>query len=411
MLAIAFSILVNAGQPPGGDRWEDFCERLRPALSAEDLEQETVAVREWPDAAISWFRDAVIRWVATTAAGGDLADLSADVAVVAEAWSAAWDSDSLVEAADRVAALDAPALARWREATRALEAEPADESAVVALARDMARLRRDFIELGDSVHAWRAAEREGDLLLEAGKFEQALLAFNAARSSAIAFGSPFHEAGHLMEEGKCLLALDRYEEGKAHLEASRERFSAIGHRSFVADSIEHLAIHEFSREMFAAALPRFMEVVRIREQVEHGDSLGIAYDNLANCLAELGEREQALANYDRAVALLMQSENKAQLANAQLNRSITLARLDRPEETVEQARMALATFERVDDAEGAILAGTVLTRALRHLGDYDGALHASRSALPQAERHGDERLVADVLTAIVTGELSPSRSA
>ncbi len=139
------------------------------------------------------------------------------------------------------------------------------------------------------------------------------------------------------------------------------------------------ALHRLGILCFRAA--RHAEALRcLSGAVEVRPTDPVALANLARLQANLGLRNDALANFERAVAA------KPDFAEAQFNRAQTLRDLGRPLEAVEGFAKAAAL--RPGDAETILMLGVAL-KEVRKLPEALGALDRALALEPgSAEGHG-----------------------
>ena len=244
-----------------------------------------------------------------------------------------------------------------------------------------------FESANDHEHAVMAGVGLADSLTAFGDFDEAMLTYARARSTAIAHAFPVLEA--LVEESVALLDLvrGRYREALGGLEGARRRYAqlempqplAIAEKQ-LADAYLELRLLPEALSGYEVALERFtaldMQIDSAWTWLQRGRALALAGQRpLAR--ASLIEAARIFSALDNNIGTAAVALARAELALAEGGSATALA----------LAREAAESFQRAGLVERAWRAESVRARALLHLGDVAAARSLFDEVLDAARAH------------------------
>ncbi len=137
------------------------------------------------------------------------------------------------------------------------------------------------------------------------------------------------------------------------------------------------------------ALERYLQALKILQQVGNRDAEGVLLLNVGNTYIALNQYPEALRYLQQAEVVLQEVGNQGIAATAISDMGFTLSRLGRPQEALAAFERALAIRRELGDRRGeAIILGST-AEVLRGLGKLQQALDSSQQSLRIHRELGD----------------------
>lgn len=243
----------------------------------------------------------------------------------------------------------------------------------------------------------------GDAARVAGRHEEALDHYQAARRLHAANGDAYEMARSLRRLGDVTYFISQYDQALEYYLAALAQFEALA--ATAPDKVKEIHIAHLNATIgnveqaagdFPAARERYQRALAIYEQVDSRGGAAGAYYNLGMVAQELGEYAAAGEHYVRArdAATALGDEYLRSLALSGLG-SLALSR-GRPDEALPYLREALAVCRKLDRRRGILTNLERLAEAARAEGRHRDALATLDEALPLAVALSDKRAEADL---------------
>jgi tetratricopeptide (TPR) repeat protein len=235
-----------------------------------------------------------------------------------------------------------------------------------------------------------AAVGEGEALARAGRIDEARpLLEQACRRAG--------EAGAVHLECRARHRLAQVELGMGRHGRALALFRAALDAARTLDGAERSFVGEIQLD-YGAALSRagrlddaaemYREAGRLFEETTRPDRAGEALYGLGRALADGGDYDGAMRQFERARGLLEQHEDLRRLARVREETGTLLMRSGRPAEAVPHFAACLEAMERVQDAAGACRTLIEFARCLAACGEAVRAGEVGRRAVSRSREAG-----------------------
>ncbi len=253
-----------------------------------------------------------------------------------------------------------------------------------------------YAQTPDDERAAYWLERAGDRAAVVYSMETALGHYRAARERLVAAGDTAGALAGLDEKvGTALVALGRYDESLAALEAATERYRAAQDLEGVRRTLARITEAYVHTAANPAGLARLLPLLAGLESVQATPGLAALYVGLADLYSWMPNEQ--LETVARAEDLARAVGEGRLLAAALERRAEALLKLDRLEEALPVAREACAAAEAAGDIEQLWRALDDVARIHSALGDIDVGRAYFERALSAAEQSGNPLALAHVL--------------
>src|SRR5579859_228487 len=257
-------------------------------------------------------------------------------------------------------------------------------------------------------------ESERLLVIDTASAEQVA---NALVMAAERLGNHRFKALGLMALGDVRRAQGRYADAIELLDESGEMFLVVGDEVGWARSRTGWVFASLFCGRGREALPIAERAHAILANEHEHLRAGSLSTNIANVHYQLGEYEQALAVYDRAIAHFQQDDKTngsladERIARATANKALTFMLLGRFGEAIELCQAARDTFSRNRETALALRVDHFRASIYAGQGQYTRALRAQAEALAEFERAGLDESAVQVTLDMIDCQLGLSRHA
>ncbi|MFJ8026315.1 tetratricopeptide repeat protein, partial [Streptomyces sp. NPDC096311] len=257
---------------------------------------------------------------------------------------------------------------------------PQDVLAIGALVLDTCRALGDF---HNESGAWHNL---GSALDELHRYDEALTAYNTARTLAEQTNNKDSQAGAWNGIGNSRHSLHRFDEALTAYRTAQVLAEQANNKdgqnniwNNIGNTLEALHRHE-------EALAAFSTGRTLAEQNNDKDTQAVTWNGTGNALEKLHRYDEALTAYRTARVLAEQTNHKDRQAVAWSNAGSALEKLHRYDEALTAYGTARTLAELTNDKDGQALVWNNTGSALEKLHRYDEALTAYDTARTLAEQ-------------------------
>ena len=256
------------------------------------------------------------------------------------------------------------------------------------------------LEAETSIHPADRAYAEGEALLSASEYEEALVAFQQALTLYETASDRPGMAATLMQISQIDSNLGQYQAALEATQRALEIFQDLGDRPGMAEALTLLGSHYSSLGQYAEALQVLEESLTWRREL--GDRAGEAntLTGMMFVYRSLGDFEQALAMTQQALQIRQALGDRAAVGGSLTSIGVNYTSLGQYSEALAAFQQALAVRREIGDLPGVANTLTNMHFLYRTLGRFEDALTASLEVLAIRRELGDLRGQGATLTSV-----------